>query len=285
MIPFLRAFVLAFLALTLAGSSAHAQEQPAAAQARAFERTVDGWSQALDAAQAALANPALSREELAALQAKVAAVRQAAVAASAQAAAGRKPIADQLAVLGAPPAAGQPPESPDVARQRANLAASLQRYDAQVKQAELTVARAGALALAIRRSENERMARILLAREAPPLSRPVLAAAALQAGEVTGELAQAPLEWWRASPFAELGSVNLSWLALVVVLVLGIGWPSRIWLLRRYGHKSDIRRSLLCAARARGGGRGFGARAPARDRPPGPHRGAVRRGDRDRPFG
>jgi potassium-dependent mechanosensitive channel len=260
-IPYLRAFVLAFLALTLAAPPAHAQQQPDAAQARAFDQTVDGWRQALDAVQAALANPAPSREELAALQLKVAAVNRAAAAASAEAATERKPIADQLAVLGAAPAAGQPPEPPDVARQRAALAAALQQYDARVKQADLTVARAGGLVLAIRRSDNERMAKILLAREAPPLSRPVLAAAALQAGEVFGELARAPVAWWRSSPFAELESVNLSWIALVGALVLAIGWPSRNWLLRRYGHRSDIldpsyARRVLAAA-AEGLARGF----------------------------
>ncbi|HUI17782.1 MAG TPA: mechanosensitive ion channel domain-containing protein [Alphaproteobacteria bacterium] len=261
MIPFLRAFALAFLALTLAASSAHAQQQPDAAQARAFDQTAEGWRQALDAAQAALADPALSRAELAAVQAKVAAVHRAAVAASAEAATERKPIADQLAVLGAAPAAGQPPEPPDVARQRASLTAALQRYEAQAKQADLAVARADALALAIRRSDNERMARILLAREAPPLSRPVLAAAALQAGEVFDALAQAPLEWWGSSPLAQLASTNLGWIALVSVLVIAIGWPSRNWLLRRYGHRSDIldpsyaRRVL--AAVAEGLARGF----------------------------
>ena len=48
--------------------------------------------------------------------------------------------------------------------------------------------------------------------------------------------------------------MNLAWIGLIGLLALGVGWPLRNWLLRRYGHRRDIadpsyaRRVLAAAA-------------------------------------
>ncbi len=256
MSPFLRALLAAFLllSLSLAAPAAVAQRPTDGGQQRASSQLAEEWGKSLDAVQSALGNPEITRAELDELRSKIAAVRQAAVAARAEATAQRKPLADQLAALGAAPAANQPPEPPDVARERAQLSASVARYDARLKLAEFAIARAGALELDITRIENQRIAQMLLASEPPPLSAPALAAAARESGEVLRQLANAPIEWWRSSPFSELESVNLAWIGLIGLLALGVGWPLRNWLLRRYGHRRDIadpsyaRRVLAAAA-------------------------------------
>ncbi len=242
MTPILRPIACALLLLALAAPVAHAQPAAAAAEAQqhAFSLVADEWRRALDAVQTALGGPEAQREALDELRAKVAAVRTAAAAARAGALAQRKPLADQLTALGPPPAKGQPPELPDVARQRQQLNDEIARYDSRVKQADLTIARAAALDLDNTRIGNEQLARLLLAREAPPFSRPVLEAAARQLADVLGLLGGAPVAWWSSSPFAQLELINLSWIALLALLALGVGWPLRNWFLRRYGHRLDI---------------------------------------------
>jgi len=190
--------------------------------------------------QAALGAADIDRQQFDALHAKVAAVRRAAEEARAAAAAERQPAADQLAALGPPPAAGQPAELPDVARQRAQLVGDIASYDAMIKQCELVIARANGLDQDIIRVGGARLAALLLAREAPPLSLPVLAAAARELGEVLAAFAAAPGQWWKGSPFSALSPVSLAWLGLLTLVVLAVGWPLRNWLVRRYGHRREV---------------------------------------------
>ena len=236
---FLRLFAVAFMLAALA-MAAPARPQTTALQEAAFSQKADAWRLALDDVQAALGAADIDRGQFDALHAKVAAVRRAAEEARAAAAAQRQPTADQLAALGPPPAAGQPPELPDVARQRTQLVGDSASYDAMIKQSELVIARANGLDQDINRVGGARLAALLLAHEAPPLSLPALAAAARELGEVLTAFATAPGEWWQASPFSALSPVSLAWLGLLTLVVLAVGWPLRNWLVRRYGHRRDV---------------------------------------------
>jgi potassium efflux system protein len=229
---------LALLLLTPAVPPLHAQQQ--VTSPRDFSQHVEEWRRTLDQAQVRLRENELTREQLDALRAKVNRALQAATAARAEADSLRKPLNDQLTALGPAPAKGQPPEPADVAKQRKQLVDQVAQYDARVKQAELTITRATGIGRDIARIGNEQIAQRLLARQPPPLSLPALAAAGHQLGQVLAALADAPAEWWRSSRFTRLEPVNLLWLGLIVLLGLGAGWPLRNWLLRHYGHRSDV---------------------------------------------
>jgi len=231
-----------------------------ATQDRVFAQLVEEWRRALDQVQFALGRGDLSREDLDAQRARVDSVRQAAEQARSDAEAQRKPLADQLAALGPAPAAGQPPEAADVARQRKQLVDEIARYDSRIKQAEVTLARAGAIAGNITSLGNEMIAHRLLARERPPLAIDTLTAAAAQLVDVLGTMGAADLAWWRDKG-QTFRPVTFVWIGLLALTALGAGWPLRNWLLRRYGHVPSLadpsyaRRAL--AAGAEGLARGF----------------------------
>jgi small-conductance mechanosensitive channel len=248
--------LIAFAVLLLVGAPACAHAQSNAAAQPSFNQLLEDWRHTLDAAQAALGDSSVDRAGLDNWRSKAGVVRQAAEQARAEADAQRKPAKDQLAALGPAPQKGQPPEPVEVARSRKQLTDDFSRFDARVKQAELTIARAAGLEADLARVANERMAQLLLTRGRPPLSLPALAAATRELGQVLSALADAPIDWWVSSPFSQLTSVSWAWLGLVVLGAVGAGWPLRNWLLRRYGHLPEMteptyaRRVLAAGAEA-----------------------------------
>jgi small-conductance mechanosensitive channel len=240
----------ALLLLAVAAAAALAEQNGAARQ---FNQLVDEWRRTLDQVQSTLGNGDLTRDHLDELRGRVDIVHQAAERARAEADGQRKPLNDQLAALGPAPAKGQPAESPEVARQRKQLQEQVAGFDARIKQAELTIARANGLLANISQIANRQIAERLLEREKPPLSLGELTAAAQQFGAMVTALAGAPATWWRSSTISALEPANLGWLAFIGVLALVAGWPLRVWLLRRYGHRLDLaepsyaRRALAAA--------------------------------------
>lgn len=237
MIRILQRLGLALLLLTLAVATLDAQQQPITPLA--FSQKVEDWRHTLDQVQASLAEGAHSRETLDSLRAKADAVHDAAATARAEADGLSKPLKDQLAALGPAPAKGQTPESPEVARQRKQLVDQLAIFETRVKQAELTLTRASGIARDIARVANEQIAQRLFSRQKPPISLLALSEVSHEFADVISTLATAPIVWWRSGASTNVELVSIAWLGFLVLLGLGIGWPVRSWLLRRYGHVPD----------------------------------------------
>jgi len=236
------ALALALLAPTM--PPAHAEQGGAQPS---FKEIADEWRRALDQVQAAIQGAATEPQNFAqarnsadqALQ-SVDRVLKAAEAARARAEAESKPLRDQLAALGPAPAKDQPPEAPEIARQRRQLVDQIAAYDAQIKQAEVTLQRAGSLQSDIVRVTSERIAELLFTRQPSPLTRSVLAAAAGEFAQVTRAFATSAVEWRRADPLGRLEPVIFTWLGIALLLGLAAGWPLRNWLLRRYGRRAGV---------------------------------------------
>lgn len=129
--------VVALLACGIALHTASVSAQTAPADTAAIATLVDAAQAQLRAVEAAVAPPNLDD---AALQARAAALIPADDAFDAAVAALTPQLTAldaQLAQLGPPPAAGQPPEAPEIGQQRAQVQRAREAVDAELKQAKL----------------------------------------------------------------------------------------------------------------------------------------------------
>ncbi|UEM22531.1 DUF3772 domain-containing protein [Skermanella mucosa] len=207
----------------------------AAAQAPSpdFRTALAGWQASLDKTAARLARGNLDEAEYQALRNDLSALFDAARGA-ASAAAAEQEVNRQLAdALGAPPAEGAPPEAPAVAADRQRLSKIIAELDGRTRQAELIATRADIL---MRTATDKRMQQFTdaLFRRGPlPLERGTWSSLPAQADYLRDRVMQA----------AAVTAADPAWrdrgfeLAAAFLVALGIAWPLRRWLLRRFGHR------------------------------------------------
>jgi small-conductance mechanosensitive channel len=228
-------------ALVLAGAPpatapAYAQPSAAAPVDKPFAQLLVEWNRAVDKGESALADPGdLSDEDLATLKGTIEGARAAATgtaAAARVAYADAKKLAD---ALGPAPAEGQPPETPELARQRQRLLADVANEDARAKQSDLLVTRADALLKGIADEQRKRAAATVLKHEEPPFSVAFWRNGGVDFVGALRAMAKGPEEWIASEPVQ--AAPPIAWYVLLgtFVVALMIAWPARLRLVGRFG--------------------------------------------------
>jgi small-conductance mechanosensitive channel len=167
-----------------------------------------------------------------------------------------QPIRSQLTSLGSPPAAGEPPEDPDVVATRRRLSEDLSRSQGRITRAELAIARAQAIENDIGRREQA-VAQAKLAERGPTPLLPATWHSALTEEEVIYKQIHASfIEWWRKLQIAEMSTLTIATAAFILAVAALLAVPLRRWVLMRWGPRpvkeppSYGRRIVAAAAEA-----------------------------------
>jgi potassium efflux system protein len=234
--PACRRFVLALaaalLTMLLLAVALPASAQPPVGPAD-FKATVAAWQSVLDKATGRLGRGNLEEGDYQAVRAELSALFNAAREAAAMAA-GEHAVNQQLmAALGDPPAEGAPTESPPVAAERQRLSKLLADQDGQRRQAELIATRADILMRTATDKRMQQFTQALFKRGPLPLYQSTWADLPAQAEFVHDRVAVA-LKVAGAGQLLKNRGIEL---AAFILAALGVAWPLRRWLLRRFGHR------------------------------------------------
>ncbi|MBL6958025.1 MAG: DUF3772 domain-containing protein, partial [Rhodospirillales bacterium] len=238
------AFVFRFLksmllvVLLAAGTSALAQTPGNG------EPLTDGvageWQQILDRVSERLQNKRLSEEDRLLLRRQIEYVFQEAQEEAKKVREEAVSAAQLLAALGPGPKEGEPPEAGEIARKRQALTRHLTRIKGHIKQAEFSAVRAERLIQRMVKTQQSRLWDRLLKMEPSPLLPAVWAQAIPEFREIILAFLTAPIEWAQSDELAGRWKQSV-WVVLgALVISILIGWPLRVWLLRRYGHVPSL---------------------------------------------
>ena len=184
---------------------------------------------ALDEIEAALGREELGADELAALRGKLNATADALRANIEDIEPRAREAEERLKQLGPAPAKDAPPETAEIARERAELNASFGQLDGALKEAHVLAVRSDQLSERIAQRRHMLYARELFARSASALD-PSLWSDATRALGIELARAQALIAGWRADR-ADARRLTEAGMGFVLVLVIAIG-ASRWWLPR-----------------------------------------------------
>ncbi len=223
--------VLACVLLAFFYATASAQETMSKDE---FQGLLDQWTFALRQAETNLVKSGASEPLLASIRQDVKKIQQETASVAKASAAEAKSLRDLLQALGPPPEENAPPEEASVADRRAQLQDKLAMFEGRVKQAELTAERARQLIERQSAELRQKATQELFHRVPSPVSWSVLSSAGPHFLSALQQLARAPLEAW-APVFSEgAPAAVLLPFFLATILAFVIGWPLRIWLIRRY---------------------------------------------------
>ena len=232
-------FILSIcLAALLSGpglGSGHAQ-----APQRPFGTVTAEWAQSLDSTARELSVRQLNKARAQALLDRLAAIEAEARDIKAAAQKAIEPLAKQREALGPPPAEGQPPEAEEIAKEREKIASDIADYQARIRQADLTIARAKELGTKIAARTLERSIELLLHHYPLPFAPKTVAVAASDLVDKTATLAASPVAWWQSLGPEQRDELVLYRAPLLLLIAIGLGWGLRYLLLRWFGRTPDI---------------------------------------------
>lgn len=233
--PFRRALLPCFLFLL--GAAAGAQQE----QSReAFEKYLSEWNFEISRAETELTKRGPTAPVLASIRNSVRKILKETAEVAKDAAAEATKVKSLLNALGPGPEEGEPPEEATLAKRRAQLQESLGMFEARVKKAELTAERARQLLERQAARERERLAEELFARNRSPVSWSVLSSAGPHFVSALAQLFRAPIQAWAPMITGEAGWGGELNLLLSIVAAFALGWPVRVWLLRRHIRNRDV---------------------------------------------
>ena len=150
------------------------------------------------------------------------------------------PLTTQLQTLGPPPGEGEPPEAPDITRQRESLNTQIAALQARITQAELVANQAKDLDGRLSAYTRERSLREIGRLFPFPLAPDTLAVAIPEFFRHLGQLARSPVDWWHSVPQSTLGDRFGIVAVLLVLLGIAVGWALRYCLLRWFGRDPAV---------------------------------------------
>ena len=198
------------------------------------------WSLLLDLVTAELDKPQTNHAVVEALRPQIEKLQGEAAEAAGAAAMDADALQQLLDALGPAPADGEPPESADVAAERAALEERRIEREGYLKQAELILIRAQQVMSRIAEARRERSTRRLLERGPSPLSWAVLSNAGPHALGVVQRLMDAPFDKWFPTPGVRHWTDWQPLLVVTFLLTIALVLPARRWMLRRYVRDRDI---------------------------------------------
>jgi len=145
------------------------------------------------------------------------------------------PLFGQMRALGVAPGDGEAPELGPIAAQRSQLRDTIAIFEARVRQTELTITRAQALADRLKSAVRDQAVDRLL----KDFPSPYIPANFLKAlPEFLQQLAligASPILWWRGLTIGDRERGDFYAVALILVVTFGVGWVLRYCLLRWFG--------------------------------------------------
>ena len=198
------------------------------------------WSLLLDLVTAELDKPQANHAIIEALRPQIEKLQSEAAEAAAAAALDAEALQQLFDALGPPPADGEPPESADVAAERAALVERRIEREGHLKQTELILIRARQVMSRIAEARRERSTRRLLERGPSPLSWAVLGNAGPHALGIVQRLMDAPLDKWFPAPGVGHWTDWQPLLVLAFLMTIVLILPVRRWMLRRHVRNRDI---------------------------------------------
>lgn len=240
------------LLLDLLGMTNALSEEPKSVP---FDQLLKGWNQTIQDAKEALANN-FARAEIAKVKGDLQSVLDSAREARNRVTAQLDTAKQLLQSLTPPPqttppqtgkesdeskgtaAAEVPPapaETPQVAALRKDMQSRVTQFSSQVTQANLIISQANDLLGAIAHWEQVRIRSEILKRSPPPLHLEIWQKAGPDALIFAKKALEAPRAWWRTHHDQQSKWQLLAPLLAVLLLGLVIGWPTRVWLTRRFG--------------------------------------------------
>ncbi|MDN5849577.1 MAG: mechanosensitive ion channel [Nitrococcus sp.] len=240
------------LLLTLLGIGQASSQEPERVQ---FDDLLKGWNQTIQHATEALEND-FARVDVAEIKDDLQATLDSAREARSQAMARLESAKQQLQSLTPPQSAAEepkeqaaaeeptaaPPEEPTapsatakIIELRKEMQSRVAKFNAQVTQANLIISQANELLESIAHWEQARNRAIFLKRSPPPFYPEIWQQAAADALAFARQAIAAPHTWWDTHQDQQGTWRLLAPLLAVLLLGLGIGWPTRLWLTRRFG--------------------------------------------------
>ena len=151
-----------------------------------------------------------------------------------------QPVRNQLSQLGAPPAAGEAPEDPNIAATRARLAEEISRSQARVTRAELVITRAQAVQDEIGQREQANTQRKLSVQGPMPWLPATWRAALSDPNAVYRILPHSAMQWWRNLQIAEMDKLAIG-LSIGILIIAGLlAFPVRRWVLAMWGPTAAV---------------------------------------------
>ncbi len=147
---------------------------------------------------------------------------------------------EDLATLGPPPAAGQPPESPNITYRRNRLNAAIAEIEGRLKEIDLLIARAQRLQNRIAVERRARFEAHLLNQTPSPLSPFVWSRLWTEVTSTHASTQTALSRLFSTRNFEDQLGESAAIIASILVLAAMLMWPLRRWLLRRYGRDATI---------------------------------------------
>jgi potassium-dependent mechanosensitive channel len=150
-----------------------------------------------------------------------------------------QPLRDQLNRLGPPPAAGNPPEDPDIAATRTRLNDELGKSQARITRAELAVTRAQSIQDQIGQREQAMTQAKMAMRGPVPLLPETWRAALADENATYRSLPQSVMQWWRNLEIAEMDKLAIGTSVGLLGLAGILAFPVRRWVLTQWGPRFD----------------------------------------------
>ncbi|MGF1610415.1 MAG: mechanosensitive ion channel domain-containing protein [Kiloniellales bacterium] len=225
--------LLVAIALVLPGAPALGQDE------RPFGFRLTDWNQTLSEVEAAAERPDLTAAEVNALRDRLARVRQEALGSRNRAESALQPLRQQLGTLGAAPAEGEPPESPDIGAQRQSLNERIASLQDQIKQIGLITTKVQELDSRFSAYAREQAVSEILKPYPLPIAPSTIAVSVPEMFGILGRLVQAPISWWDGLTSEQRIHILLYRLLLGLGLIVAIGWLLRRLLLRAFGRDPE----------------------------------------------
>ncbi len=222
-----------------------------------FEDLLSRWDDTLTRSERVLQQPGIGKREIQPLLENVTVVKESAIIEREQS---YKQLAKQKALLdalGLAPPEREPPESTEIANQRASLRAQVARYDGRAKHSKIITTRADNLLRQIAEFEYGLLARVLSKRVPSPLSPRVIATGFAQLPERLTDLAESISSWWSTYDLVEdAGQSRDNWLTRhgliidattsvvilvsIILIALAVVVGVQYWLCRHYGRAPAV---------------------------------------------
>ena len=231
-----RALLSIFLALTMLGIAASV---PAQETSRPFSKIVADWDRTLDNAWRYVGEPVHFEERNREHRALLADVRKSAQVSATSAAASVAQQRRLLEALGPPPKGDDPPETPEIATQRAKYTEDIAFYRARVSQAELAVARADELSTAILNLSRAQLVKDLTTLNPSPLAPSSVSRAVPDLYRAARALARIPDAWWHGLSIEMRSSVLFIRIPAFIVVAFLVGWGIRYLAVRYLGRDPE----------------------------------------------
>jgi len=151
-----------------------------------------------------------------------------------------QPLRSQLDHLGPPPAAGSPPEDPDIAVTRARLTDEITKSQARITRAELATARAQVVQDEIGRREQAMTQRQLAVRAPIPLLPATWRSAFADQDVTYRALPSFAMQWWRNLQIAQMDKLAIGISAAILAIAGFLAFPLRRWVLAKWGPRSEV---------------------------------------------